>query len=153
MTQTLSDSVLRARAAAKAAKAADDQGWMEAVLRMGDGATFEEWCAKMRAIKGWPRQTFKRRLQDFKQQHPELVGGRWNGDPYSLSTQPTAAMAERVITLRTWLMPRHPGNLSQIVKMTEPEPGPAHTGTLRTEDPGVDLIAKARAHVKSAKME
>jgi hypothetical protein len=153
MTQKLSDSVLRARAAAKVAKAADDQGWMEAVLRMGDGATFEEWCAKMHAIKGWSRQTFKRRLQSFKQRHQELIGGRWRGDPYLLSTQPTAAMAERVITLRTWLMPRHPGSLGQIVKMTEPEPGPAHTGTFRTEDPGEDLIAAAKAHIKSAKME
>jgi hypothetical protein len=147
----LSDSVLKARATAKLAKAADDQGWMEAVLRMGEGATFEQWCAQMRAIKGWPRQTFKRRLADFKQQHPELTGGRWLGDPYMLSTNPTEAMVERVIRLRTWLPPRHLGNLGQIIKMTEPDGTRAHTGTPRTGGEG--LIAAAKAHVKSAKME
>jgi hypothetical protein len=154
----LSDSVLKARAAAKVAKAADDQGWMEAVLRMGDGATFEEWCAQMHAIKGWPRQTFKRRLAGFKQQHPELAGGRWRSDPYILSTHPTAAMAERVITLRTWLPPRNPRdldriarNLEQIAKMRGFGPEPGHTGTFRTGNPSEDLIAKAKAHIKSTR--
>jgi hypothetical protein len=150
----LSDSVLRARAAAKVAKAADDQVWMEAVLRLGNGATFEQWCAQMHAVKGWPRQTFKRRLAGFKQQRPDLAGGRWLGDPYTLPTSPTAAVAERVATLRSWLPPRYLGNLGQITEMWGSGPEPGHTGTRRTDgqSPKDDLVAKARAHVKSAKM-
>jgi len=148
----LSDSVLRARAAAKVAKAADDAEWMEAVLRMGDGATFERWCAQMHAIKGWARQTFKRRLEGFKKQHPELTGGRWWGDPYLLPTPPTEAMAERVLLLRSWLDPRNLRNLEQIVQnRTVNLTGTgtrASTGPLRSEPSGGDLITQATAHTR-----
>ena len=146
MTQDESNNVgLR-----KKAKADDDTEWMEAILRLGNSATHVEWRSQMRAIKGWSRPTFKRRLKSFKKRHPELMGGRWQGDPYSLSTQPTKAMAERVALLRTWFNPR--GTFaSRIVSLVEPEPPRAQVGTAGLRD--LDLIAKARAHVKSAKME
>jgi hypothetical protein len=145
----MSDDELK-RVMAKKGKAADDQGWMEAVLRMGDGATFQVWYVQMHAIKGWSRPTFKRRLQDFKQQRPELTGGRWWGDPYSLPTQPTAAMVERVALLRTWFAPGRAFS-SRTVSLTEPGPVANQTGSVGLRD--LDLIARARAHVKSAKME
>jgi hypothetical protein len=155
MTQKLSDSVLKARAAAKVAKAADDQGWMEAVLRMGmNGATFEEWCAQVCALKGWSRETFKRRLEDFKRQHPELTGGRFQGDPYTLQMAPTAAIAERVARLRSWLPPRNLRDLEQIVhNRTASLPGPgtrAQPGAARRDTE--DLIAQVRARVGPAKV-
>jgi hypothetical protein len=77
------------------AKAASDMEWMEAILRgpLGNSAIFEEWCAQAQAIRGWSRPTFKRRLKEFKARHPELEGGGWRGDPYSLPTEATGAMA------------------------------------------------------------
>jgi hypothetical protein len=105
----------------------------------------------MHAIKGWSRPTFKRRLKGFKQRHPELTGVRWRGDPYSLPTQPTAAMAELVASLRTWLAPRAGSFSAQEVKLVGSEPGWGQTGSVGLRD--LDLIAKAKAHVKSAKME
>jgi hypothetical protein len=77
------------------AKAASDMEWMEAILRgpLGNSATFEEWCAQVQAIRGWSRATFKRRLQVFKRWHPELGGGGWYGNPYSLPTEASGAMA------------------------------------------------------------
>jgi hypothetical protein len=145
----MSDDALR-RATAKKNKADDDMDWMEAVLRLGDSQTHVEWRSQMHAIKGWSRPTFKRRLKSFKKRHPELAGGRWQGDPYSLLTQPTRAMAERVALLRTWLNPS--GTFaSRIVSLVEPEPIRAQVGSAGLRD--LDLIAKARAHVKSTKME
>src|SRR6516162_2038879 len=111
----MSDDVERAMA--KKGKADDDMEWMEAVLRLGDSPTHVEWRTQMHAIKGWSRATFKRRLKDFKRRYPELAGGRWWGDPYSLPTHPTAAMVERVNLFRTWLMPRSSRNLGQIAQM------------------------------------
>jgi hypothetical protein len=135
---------------AKRAKADDDIDWMEAILRLGNSATHVEWRSQMHAIKGWSRPTFKRRLKGFKQRHPELMGGRWQGDPYSLPTQPTEAMAERVALLRAWFNPR--GTFaSRTVRPVEPEPIRAQAGSAGLRD--LDLITKARAHVKSAKME
>jgi hypothetical protein len=48
---------------------------------------------QVRAIRGWSWPTFKRRLQIFKRWHPELAGGGWYGNPYSLPTQSRGAMA------------------------------------------------------------
>ena len=146
----MSDDELK-RAMAKKGKAAEEDRLMEATLRgpLGNSATHEVWCSQMHAIKGWSRPTFKRRLKGFKQRHPELTGARWRGDPYSLPTQPTAAMADLVASLRTWLNP------SRAVRSVEPG-FPAQTGSVGLRDlPPLDedLIAKARAHVKSAKME
>ena len=53
----------------------------------------------MCAIKGWARSTFNLKLVEFKKRHPELAGGRWQSDPYSLSTQPAATMMELVASL------------------------------------------------------
>jgi hypothetical protein len=77
------------------AKADDDMEWMEAILRgpLRNSATHGEWRTQAHAIKGWSRATFKRRLKGFKKRHPELTGGKWQGDPYSLPIQPTGAMA------------------------------------------------------------
>jgi len=149
MTQDKSPNVVAGLR--KKAKADDDMGWMEAVLRLGNSATHVGWRTQMRAIKGWSRPTFKRRLKGFKQRHPELTGARWRGDPYSLPTQPTAAMADLVASLRTWLSPRASSFSAQEVKLSPIEPGGGHTGSVGLRD--LDLIAKARAHVKSAKME
>jgi hypothetical protein len=154
MTQDESDNVVAGFR--KKAKADDDMEWMEAILRLGNSATHVEWRTQMHAIKGWSRPTFKRRLRDFKKRHPELTGGRWQSDPYSLSTQPAEAMAERVALLRTWLTPSRAHLISlQGVKLTEPEAREAQVGSagLRDLPSGEDLIAKAKAHVKSAKME
>jgi hypothetical protein len=141
------------RAIAKQGKAAEEDRLMEATLRgpLENNATFVVWRSQMHAIKGWSRSTFKRRLEGFKQRHPELTGARWRGDPYSLPTQPTAAMADLVASLRTWLSPRANSFSAQNVSLIEPEPGGAQTGSVGPRD--LDLIAKARAHVKSAKME
>ena len=85
------------RAMAKKGKAAEEDRLMEAVLRgMGNSSTHGEWLTLMKAIKGWARSTFNLKLGEFKKLHPELTGGRWQSDPYSLSTQPTAAMMELV---------------------------------------------------------
>jgi len=139
-------------AMAKKGKAAEEDRLMEASLRgpLGNSATHAEWRSQMHAIKGWSRPTFKRRLKGFKQRHPELTGARWRGDPYSLPTQPTAAMADLVASLRTWLSPRARQFSAQEVRPVEPEL-PVQTGSVGLRD--LDLIAKARAHVKSAKME
>ena len=141
------------RAMAKKGKAAEEDRLMEATLRgpLENSATHAEWRSQMHAIKGWSRPTFKRRLKGFKQRHPELTGARWRGDPYSLPTQPTAAMADLVASLRTWLSPRASSFSAQEVKLSPIEPGGGHTGSVGLRD--LDLIAKARAHVKSAKME
>ena len=149
------------RAQAKKGKADDDMEWMEAVLRLGDSPTHVEWRTQMHAIKGWSRATFKRRLKDFKRRYPELAGGRWWGDPYSLPTHPTAAMAERVVLLRTWFAPSRAHLISSISLQSS-----AHAAKLvelGVEDQagsvglrnssGENLIAAAKAHVKSAKME
>jgi hypothetical protein len=135
------------RATVRKNKAAEEDRLMEAILRgpLGNSATHGEWRTQMHAIKGWSRPTFKRRLKGFKQRHPELTGARWQGDPYSLPTQPTAAIAEWAASLRTWLNP------SRTVRLVEPEPIRAQVGSTGFGD--LDLIAKAKAHVKSAKME
>jgi hypothetical protein len=148
----MSDDEIK-RAMAKKGKAAEEDRLMEATLRgpLGNSATHAEWRSQMRAIKGWSRPTFKRRLQGFKQRHPELTGARWWGDPYSLPTQPTAAMADLVASLRTWLAPRSGTFPNRTVRPIEPEPAVTQTGSAGLTD--LDLIAKARAHVKSAKME
>ena len=90
--------VIGGQHAARKAKADDDMEWMEAILRgpLGNSATHVEWRTQMHAIKGWARSTFSLKLGEFKKRHPELTGGRWQSDPYSLSTQPTAAMMELV---------------------------------------------------------
>ena len=88
------------RAMAKKGKAAEEDRLMEAVLRgMGNSSTHGEWLTLMKAIKGWARSTFNLKLGEFKKLHPELTGGRWRSDPYSLSTQPTEAMMELVASL------------------------------------------------------
>jgi hypothetical protein len=66
---------------------------------MGNSATHGEWLALMKTIKGWARSTFNAKLGEFKKRHPELTGGRWQSDPYSLSTQPAATMMELVASL------------------------------------------------------
>jgi hypothetical protein len=123
------------------AKAASDMEWMEAILRgpLGNSAIFEEWCAQVKAIKGWSRATFKRRLREFKAARPELKGGRWTGDPYSLATQATAAMAivERMASGRL-------ASANVRVELMKPrnEPTPeAHTGPRR-------LTEQALRHLK-----
>jgi hypothetical protein len=137
------------RAMARKGKADEEDRLMEASLRgpLGNSATYEKWFIQMRAIKGWSRSTFKRRLKGFKQRHPELTGARWQNDPYSLPTQPTAAMAELVASLRTWLVPIIPSRfeVSPVEPGTRGQAGPARLAE--------DLIAKAKAHIKSAKME
>ena len=95
----MSDREAWRRQQAKAAKADEDMEWMEAVLRLRDSPTHVEWRTQMHAIKGWARSTFNLKLAAFKRRHPELTGGRWQSDPYSLSTQPTAAMMELVASL------------------------------------------------------
>jgi hypothetical protein len=88
------------RAMARKGKAAEEDRVMEAVLRcMGNSATHGEWLVQMKTVKGWARSTFNAKLVEFKKRHPELTGGRWQSDPYSLSTQPTAAMMELVASL------------------------------------------------------
>jgi hypothetical protein len=123
-------------------KAADDAAWMEAIMRgpLGNCAPFEDWCSQAHAIRGWSRATFKRRLQVFKKRRPELTGGRFQGDPYSLPTQPTGAMAmvERMASLRT------PGRLAFVQRANlaepgrEPEPGSA----------GLSLVEQALHHAR-----
>jgi hypothetical protein len=89
------------RAMARKGKADEEDRLMEAILRgpLGNSATHAEWRTQMHAIKGWARSTFNLKLGEFKKRHPELTGGRWQSDPYSLSTQPTAAMMELVASL------------------------------------------------------
>jgi hypothetical protein len=123
-------------------KAAADAEWMEAMLRgpLGNSAVFEEWCAQAHAIRGWSRATFKRRLQGFKKRRPELTGGRFQGDPYLLPTQPTGVMAivERMRTGPT------PGRLTALQRANlvesgrEPEAGSA----------GLSLIEQALHHAR-----
>ena len=95
--EAMSDGELK-RAMAKQGKAAEEDRLMEAALRgpLGNSATHVEWRTQMHAIKGWARSTFSLKLGEFKKRHPELTGGRWQSDPYSLSTQPTAAVMELV---------------------------------------------------------
>ena len=94
------DELRQAKAKAKKDKADAEDRLMEAALRvMGNSATHGEWLAQMKTIKGWARSTFNAKLAEFKKRHPELTGGRWQSDPYSLSTQPTAAMMELVASL------------------------------------------------------
>jgi hypothetical protein len=97
----MSDDEIK-RAMAKKGKAAEEDRLMEATLRgpLGNSATHAEWRSQMHAIKGWVHSTFNLKLAAFKKRHPELTGGRWQSDPYSLSTQPTAAMMELVASLR-----------------------------------------------------
>jgi hypothetical protein len=96
----MSDDELK-RAMAKKGKADEEDRLMEATLRgpLRNSAAHGEWLALMCAIKGWARSTFNLKLAEFKKRHPELTGGRWQSDPYSLSTQPTAAMMELVASL------------------------------------------------------
>jgi hypothetical protein len=96
----MSDDELK-RAMAKKGKAAEEDRLMEATLRgpLRNSAAHGEWLALMCAIKGWARSTFNLKLGEFKRRHPELTGGRWQSDPYSLSTQPTEAMMELVASL------------------------------------------------------
>jgi hypothetical protein len=138
------------RAMAKKGKAAEEDRLMEATLRgpLGNSATYEAWFTQMHAIKGWSRPTFKRRLRGFKQRHPELTGARWQGDPDSLPTQPTEAMAEWAASLRTWLSP---SNRSRTVRMVDPAPIRDQAGSAGFGD--LDLITKAKAHIKSTRME
>ena len=93
----MSDDEIK-RAMAKKGKADEEDRLMEATLRgpLRNSAAHGEWLALMCAIKGWARSTFNLKLVEFKKRHPELAGGRWQSDPYSLSTQPTAAMMELV---------------------------------------------------------
>jgi hypothetical protein len=94
------------RAKARKDKADEEDRLMEAVLRcMGNSATHGAWLVQMKTIKGWARSTFNAKLVEFKKRHPELAGGRWQSDPYSLSTQPTAAMMELVASLSLDLAP------------------------------------------------
>jgi hypothetical protein len=98
--KAMSDDELR-RAMAKKGKAAEEDRLMEASLRgpLRNSAPHGEWLALMKMVKGWARSTFNLKLAEFKRRHPELIGGRWQSDPYSLSTQPTAAMMELVASL------------------------------------------------------
>jgi hypothetical protein len=94
------DELRQAKAKAKKDKADAEDRLMEAALRvMGNSATHGEWLALMKTIKGWARSTFNAKLAEFKKRHPELTGGRWQSDPYSVSIQPTAAMMELVASL------------------------------------------------------
>jgi hypothetical protein len=99
MTRTIRDSSSGQRP--KKGKADEEDRLMEAVLRgpLGNNATHGEWLAQMKTIKGWARSTFNLKLGEFKKRHLELNGGRWQSDPYSLSTQPAAAMMELVASL------------------------------------------------------
>ena len=96
----MGDDALK-RAMAKKGKADEEDGLMEATLRgpLRNSAAHGEWLALMCAIKGWARSTFNLKLVEFKKRHPELAGGRWQSDPYSLPTPPTAAMIELVTSL------------------------------------------------------
>jgi hypothetical protein len=114
---------------------------------LGNSATFVEWLAQMHTIKGWSRPTFKRRLKGFKQRHPELTGARWQGDPYSLPTPPTAAMADLVASLRVWLSPSRP------VSPIEPTRIRAQVGSAGFGDSGEDLLARAKTYVNPTRME
>ena len=89
------------RAMAKKGKAAEEDRLMEATLRgpLGNSATHAEWRSQMKTIKRWAPSTFNLKLAAFKKQHPELTGGRWQSDPCSLPTPPTAAMIELVTSL------------------------------------------------------
>jgi hypothetical protein len=95
------DEIQLKRAMAKRGKAAEEDRLMEATLRgqLGNSATHGKWLVQMKAIKGWARSTFNAKLAEFKKRHPELTGGRWQSDPYSLSTPPTAAMMELMTSL------------------------------------------------------
>jgi hypothetical protein len=44
--------------------------------------------------KGWSDATFDRRLTEFKERYPNLKGGRWQNDPYSLGPQPGGVVVE-----------------------------------------------------------
>jgi hypothetical protein len=152
--EAMGDHALK-RAMAREGKAAEEDRLMEAGLRgpLGNSATYETWRSQMHAIKGWSRPTFKRRLKGFKQRHPELTGARWQGDPYSLPTPPTAAMAELVTSLRAF----DPGPRIVAEQNQAGPTGVRNQGQVGSARPmdfsGADLIAKARAHVKSAKVE
>jgi hypothetical protein len=132
-------------------KAAADAEWMEAILRgpLGNSAVFEEWCAQAHTIRGWSRATFKRRLQSFKKRRPELAGGRFEGDPYSLPMQPTGAMAMVERMTRPGLTP---DRLAVMHKIDLVEFGPkgrvaAQSGSVGLST-GEDLIAQATAHAR-----
>jgi hypothetical protein len=80
----------------------DDKLMKDILLGLGNSVTYGQWRNTAQSVtakdgkKGWSDATFDRRLAEFKKRHPELTGGRWQGDPYSLGIQPAAARAERV---------------------------------------------------------
>jgi hypothetical protein len=98
-----------ARRPAKEAKADAEMELMEAVLRgpLGNSGTNGRWRAQMEAVAGWSEATFNRMLTEFKRRHPELAGGQWQGDPYSLPTQPDEAVAARMRQLLSTLTQNH----------------------------------------------
>jgi hypothetical protein len=98
-----------------------DMALMEAVLRsMDNSATSGAWQASLHSITakgskgGWSKATFNRNLQEFKKRHPELTRGPSQGDPYSLSIQPTVPMVELVKELVS--DPLQPVSVSPLVK-------------------------------------
>jgi hypothetical protein len=84
--------------------ATEDKGdklMKDVLLGLGNSATSTQWRNTIQSVtakdgrKGWSDATFDRRLKEFKKRHPELTGGRFQGDPYSLGVvQPTGATAE-----------------------------------------------------------
>ena len=89
---------------------------LEVALRAeGNSATNTEWRKRMRADFGWSDTKFDDKLKEFKRRRPELVGGHWQGDPYSLESQPSGAVAERV------------GRLGKLPRTTTP-PAPSIKG-------------------------
>jgi hypothetical protein len=150
----LSDATLAAQRTALLAKTVDDMEWMEAILRgpLGNNARFKEWCAQAHAIRGWSRATFKRRLRVFKKRRPDLTGGRWVGDPYSLLTQSAGAMTmvERMTSLSAGLTSGRLAFLQREVlgereSFVGPQSHPAGSAGLSSGD---DLIAQATAHTR-----
>jgi hypothetical protein len=59
---------------------------MRAVLvdRLGNSAVSGRWRTEMHEVAGWGDTKFDEMLKEFKNRHPELTGGRWQNDPYSL---------------------------------------------------------------------
>jgi hypothetical protein len=114
-----------AQQSAQGAKLDKDMELMRIVLvqALGNSASSGQWCDRMRSVtevwkegkkvkEGWSEATFYRRLEKFKERHPELKGdGLQGGVPYEMGeAQPDEAVAEALRELAeevSTLTPNH----------------------------------------------
>jgi hypothetical protein len=138
------------------AKLDKDMELMETVLHsMGNSATSTAWRTSLQSItskngkEGWSDATFKRKLKEFKERHPELTGGQSQGDPYSLGIQPIVAVAERMRELGEAAPTLTPtGLMVTPVKGGEPSEPSLNEGSSRLKlgsEPGEPGSSQGRA--------